>query len=233
VSTENTGTDSGRAETEEVKILLVDDHASFRQGVAAALEAEPDLTVAGQAGSLAEARTMLDGFDVAVVDLGLPDGFGGDLIRELRAANPRAQALVLSATGERAEIARAVESGAAGVLHKSSEMAEVADSVRRLRAGETLMPLEEVVELLRFAGARKDEEHDAKQAISSLTEREREDRAQPRGEHPLQAGRALPPAGGPLRRASRPRRIRGQGHLKVSSARFLPIAPPLGRLCPG
>jgi DNA-binding NarL/FixJ family response regulator len=117
---------------------------------------------------------MLDGFDVAVVDLGLPDGFGGDLIRELRAANPRAQALVLSATGERAEIARAVESGAAGVLHKSSEMAEVADAVRRLRAGQTLMPLDEVVELLRFAGARKDEEHDAKQAISSLTERELE-----------------------------------------------------------
>jgi DNA-binding NarL/FixJ family response regulator len=152
----------------------VDDHASFRQGVAAALEAEPGLRVAGQAGSLAEARTMLGEFDVAVVDLGLPDGFGGDLIRELRAANPHAQALVLSATGERSEIARAVESGAAGVLHKSSEMAEVADAVRRLRAGETLMPLEEIVDLLRFAGARKDEERDARQALSTLTERERE-----------------------------------------------------------
>ena len=168
------GTRPDGAETDEAKILLVDDHASFRQGVAAALEAEPGLTVAGQAGSLAEARTMLVGFDVAVVDLGLPDGFGGDLIRELRAANPRAQALVLSATGDREEIARAVESGAAGVLHKSSDMAEVANAVRRLRAGQTLMPLEDVVELLRFAGARKDEEHDARQAISSLTERERE-----------------------------------------------------------
>jgi PAS domain S-box-containing protein len=174
LSTENMGTDSDRAETEEVRILLVDDHASFRQGVAAALEAEPGLTVAGQAGSLAEARTMLDGFDVAVVDLGLPDGFGGDLIRDLRAANPHAQALVLSSTEDRAEIARAVESGAAGVLHKASEMREVGEAIRRLRAGETLMPLDEVVELLRFAGARKDEEHDARQAISTLTERELE-----------------------------------------------------------
>jgi len=174
LTTENMGTSSDRDETEEVKILLVDDHASFRQGVAAALEAEPDLTVAGQAGSLAEARTMLNGFDVAVVDLGLPDGFGGDLIRELRADNPRAQVLVLSATGDRAEIARAVESGAAGVLHKASEMREVGEAVRRLRAGETLMPLDEVVELLRFAGARKDEEHEARRAISTLTERELE-----------------------------------------------------------
>jgi DNA-binding NarL/FixJ family response regulator len=174
LTAEDVGTRPDGAETDEAKILLVDDHASFRQGVAAALDAEPGLTVAGQAGSLAEARTMLVGFDVAVVDLGLPDGFGGDLIRELRAANPRAQALVLSATGDREEIARAVESGAAGVLHKSSDMAEVANAVRRLRAGQTLMPLEDVVELLRFAGARKDEEHDARQAISSLTERELE-----------------------------------------------------------
>jgi DNA-binding NarL/FixJ family response regulator len=53
-------------------------------------------------------------------------------------------------------------------------MREVGEAIRRLRAGETLMPLDEVVELLRFAGARKDEEHDARQAISTLTERELE-----------------------------------------------------------
>jgi DNA-binding NarL/FixJ family response regulator len=99
-----------------------------------------------------------------------PDDHRGQEPRRL----PRAQALVLSATGDRAEIARAVESGAAGVLHKSSEMAEVADAVRRLRAGQTLMPLDEIVELLRFAGARKDEEHEARRTISSLTERELE-----------------------------------------------------------
>ena len=55
--------------------------------------------------------------DVAIVDLGLPDGYGGELIKELREAHPQAQALVLSATFERWEIARAVEAGADGVLH--------------------------------------------------------------------------------------------------------------------
>ena len=85
-----------------------------------------DLDVVGQAGSLAEAREILaaeHGFDVAVIDLGLPDGFGAELIGDLRAANPRAQALVLSATDDRAEIARAVELGAAGLLHKSAAWA--------------------------------------------------------------------------------------------------------------
>jgi DNA-binding NarL/FixJ family response regulator len=92
--------------------------------------------------------------DVAIVDLGLPDGYGADFIKELREKNP--QALVLSASLDRAEVARVVEAGAAGVLHKSAGMEEVVDAVRRLRAGETLMSLEEVVELLGFAGSRRE-----------------------------------------------------------------------------
>ena len=158
----------------KARILVVDDHASFRQGVAAALEGEPDFSIVGQAGSLAEAREMLRETDVGIFDLRLPDGYGGDLIRALRVANPRAQVLILSSSQDRAEIARAVESGAAGVLHKSAGMDEIIDAVRRLKAGKTLLPLEDVVELLRFAGARKEEEYEAQQAIARLTDRERE-----------------------------------------------------------
>src|SRR5215204_3507579 len=79
---------------EEIRLLLVEDHASFREATASVFEREPGFEVVGQAGSLAEARKMLeDGAseaDVALVDLGLPDGYGGDLIKELRAADPRA-----------------------------------------------------------------------------------------------------------------------------------------------
>ena len=161
---------------EETRILLVEDHASFRQATAAVLEREPGFAVVGQAGSLAEARPMLEAepVDVAVVDLALPDGYGGDLIKELRATNPNAMALVLSASLDRAEVARAVESGAAGVLHKSVGMDEVVEAVRRLRAGETLLPLHEVVELLRFASSHREQEHEAGHAIAQLTPRETE-----------------------------------------------------------
>jgi two-component system sensor histidine kinase NreB len=168
------GGSPGEARAGRARILLVDDHASFRQGVAAALEGEPGFSIVGQAGSLEVARGMLRETDVGIFDLGLPDGYGGDLIRALRTANPRAQTLVLSSSQDRAEIARAVESGAAGVLHKSADMNEIIDAVRRLKAGETLLPLEDVVELLRFAGARKEEEYEAQQAIARLTDRERE-----------------------------------------------------------
>ena len=168
------GKESGEPPAETARILLVDDHASFRQGVASALE--PVFEIVGQAGSLVEARAMLAGpsVDVGIFDLGLPDGYGGDLIKELRSANPRAQALVLSASEDRAEIARAVELGAAGILHKSASMDEVVEAVRRLQAGETLLPLEEVVELLRFAGVRREQEYEARQAIARLTDREKE-----------------------------------------------------------
>ena len=164
-------------EEEEVRILLVDDHASIREALASTFEGE-GLEVVGQAGSLAEARRTLEEaqqpIDVAVVDLGLPDGYGGDLIEELREKNPQAQALVLSVSFDRANIAWAVERGAAGVLNKTAHLEEVVEAVRRLRAGKTLMPLEEVVGLLRFAGRTREHEYEARQALEKLTPREKE-----------------------------------------------------------
>jgi DNA-binding NarL/FixJ family response regulator len=130
--------------------------------------------VSGQAASLAEARGLLERVDMAVIDLGLPDGSGVDLIKELRRVSPRAQALVLSASLDRAEAARAIQAGAAAALSKAAHLDELVDALRRLRAGETLLPLAEVVELLRFAGEREQQEQEARLAIERLTPRELE-----------------------------------------------------------
>jgi CheY-like chemotaxis protein len=80
-----------------VRVMLVEDHAAFRQSLAALLGREPDLEVVAQAGSLAQARQMLDTpLDVAVLDLSLPDGDGRELIGELRQANAGISILVLT-----------------------------------------------------------------------------------------------------------------------------------------
>ncbi|MEA2395121.1 MAG: hypothetical protein QOJ82_3012 [Solirubrobacteraceae bacterium] len=158
----------------EVRILLVEDHAAVREAIAAMFEREADFTVVGQAASLAEARELLHDVDVAVLDLGLPDGDGTELIEELREASPHAQALVLSASLDRAQTARAIESGAAATLDKTAHVDEIVDAVRRLRAGETLLAMDEVVELVRFAGRQREQERPDREAIDRLTPRERE-----------------------------------------------------------
>jgi PAS domain S-box-containing protein len=124
--------------TTSARILLVEDHAAVRQAIAGMFQQHDDLDVVGQAASLGEARGMLRDVDVdvAVVDLGLPDGYGGDLIRELHDVNPCAQALVLSASVDPVEIARAIDSGAAGTLDKTADLDQLVDTVRRLHRGE-------------------------------------------------------------------------------------------------
>lgn len=163
-----------RRPQDRARVLLVDDHAAIREAIALAFAHDGEFIVAGQAGSLAEARAVMDDVDVAIVDLELPDGDGADLIEELRNRHPGIQTLVLSAHADRASIARAVQKGAAAALDKSIHLHEVVSAVRRMRAGETLMELDEVVELLRFADRRRDRELDEQRLIGSLSPRERE-----------------------------------------------------------
>jgi DNA-binding NarL/FixJ family response regulator len=160
------------------RILLVDDHASFRQTLAFVFDEQPDFEVVAQAGSLEEARRVLEVVeneaDLGVIDLSLPDGEGTALIKDLRDANPDFAALVLTASLDRTDHARAVEAGAAGVVHKSADVDEILDATRRLSEGETLLSPEELVEMLRLASQNREEAREARANIEQLTRRERE-----------------------------------------------------------
>jgi DNA-binding NarL/FixJ family response regulator len=158
------------------RVLLVEDHASFRQTLAFVFDQEPGYEVVAQAGTLAEARGEMDGIeaDLGVIDLSLPDGEGTELIEELREANPDFAALVLTASLDRAEHARAVEAGAAGVLHKSADVDAILDATRRLGEGETLLSEDELIALLRLAGQNREEEVEARASIEQITPREKE-----------------------------------------------------------
>jgi DNA-binding NarL/FixJ family response regulator len=162
----------------EIRIMVVDDHDTFRDPLAFMLEREPDLTVVARPRSLSEAREDLQSaehaVDVAIVDLNLPDGSGTDLIRELRNYLPPATALVLSATTDQKHLASAIEAGAAGVMHKSAPMSDLVEAVRRLAAGEQLLSQQEVIGALRFLVRVRESNREAQLAIDRLTPRERE-----------------------------------------------------------
>lgn len=155
-------------------IMLVEDHTAFRQALAWMLEHDSGFHVVGQASTVEEARAFLPEADVAVVDLALPDGEGTTVVRELRQANPGSVSLVLTASVEPEAYARAVEAGAAGIMHKTSSIEEIVDALRRLDSGEMLLSVSEVMEMLDVARTASEQSRQARQYMDQLTKRERE-----------------------------------------------------------
>jgi two-component system nitrate/nitrite response regulator NarL len=139
-------------------------------------EREPEFMVVGEAGSVAEVRELsgeaLREVEVAVVDLALPDGDGLDLIEGFSSREPQIMTLVLSASLEPGRFARAVEAGAAGVLHKSTPVKDIVDAVRQLKAGEALLSPAEIFDMLRVVSRERQEKKEAREAIERLTPRE-------------------------------------------------------------
>ena len=136
-----------------IRVVLVDDYLAFRQPLAFMLQREPDITVIGQAGTVGEARPLLPLADIALIDLHLPDGDGISLLHELRSSAPQTIALVLTGDDSTAAMERAVEAGAAGVLHKSRPASEVVAAIRCLHAEKPLLKLRESIELPRQPSA--------------------------------------------------------------------------------
>jgi two-component system response regulator DesR len=118
-----------------IRVLVVDDNDEFGRAFVRLLEHQPDMEVVALAGSLAEAREELSGVNVAIIDRGLPDGDGLELIGELRRASPGAGVLVLSVTLEAAHPRQALEAGADETLDKMATPEEIAGAVRRVAGG--------------------------------------------------------------------------------------------------
>lgn len=158
------------------RVMLIEDHTSFRQTLAFVLNNEPDFEVVAEAASISEARSIIaregSGIDLAVVDLDLPDGEGTEIIPVLRAANPNFAALVLTASLDREDLARTVEAGAAGILHKSADLDDILTAIRSVASGGRLLSNNEIVEMLRLASRTRERERDARRAANQLTPRE-------------------------------------------------------------
>ena len=157
-----------------IRVVIIDDHAAYRQALAFMLDREVDISVVAQAGDVESARPALKSVDVAIVDLDLAGVSGLGLVSDLKQAQPGAAALIVTATMDRSELGRAVELGAAGVLHKSCGVQDVIQATRTLSSGGFLHSTTEVVELLRLAARKREEDREGLKVISQLTPRERD-----------------------------------------------------------
>ncbi len=163
-----------------MRVMLVEDHVSFRQALAFMLGQDQDFEVVAQAGTLAEARRGLDGRDAtdrieaAVIDLALPDGNGAELVGDLGGHNPSMTVLVLSATLSRANLTKAVQAGADGVLDKLAGVGEIVGELRRLSAGAALPSQQQVLEALLSIDQQHDPDSYERTGVERITPRERE-----------------------------------------------------------
>jgi DNA-binding NarL/FixJ family response regulator len=123
-----------------VRVFLVDDHEIVRRGVAEVLEEDPGITVAGEAGSVAEAIARVPAVrpDVVVVDMRLPDGNGAEVCRQLRARVPGVRTLVLTSYADPDAVAAAIRAGASGYVLKQVRGPALVSAVRTVAAGGTL-----------------------------------------------------------------------------------------------
>jgi len=161
------------------RILVVDDDEAFRESVCAAIAGDDSMVLAAQAGSVAAARaaTARGNFDVALVDLGLPDGNGIDLIREIARDRPETDVMVVTVFGDEAHVLASIEAGATGYLLKRSLSDTLAATVRELRAGGS--PISPVIArqlLQRFKRSAEGQSPTQPAPVddSGLSERERE-----------------------------------------------------------
>ena len=120
-----------------VRVALCDDHAVVRSGLRRILEAEADLEVVGEAGSVKEAVALAADSrpDVFVMDLGLPDGSGIHATAEVLRVSPATRVLVLTVHDDIAYLRRAFEAGAVGYLVKEAADIELVLAVRQVASG--------------------------------------------------------------------------------------------------
>src|SRR5215469_15190290 len=124
-----------------IKVFLLDDHEIVRRGVQDMLEAEPDITVIGEAGTAESALARIPALmpDVAVLDVRLPDGDGVTVCREIRSRYPQIACLMLTSFGDDEALFDAIMAGAAGYVLKQIRGTDLVGAVRTIASGESML----------------------------------------------------------------------------------------------
>ncbi|MFE7802423.1 response regulator [Nocardia sp. NPDC057440] len=154
-----------------IKVFLVDDHEIVRRGLIDLLDSDPELTVIGEAGDVAQAMSGIRALrpDVAVLDVRLPDGNGIELCRDLLADIEGLRCLILTSYTDEHAMLDAILAGASGYVVKNIKGMELAEAIKEVGAGRSLLDNRAAAALK--ARLRSSTENDG--PLAGLTEQER------------------------------------------------------------
>ncbi len=169
----------GSRAPEPIRALIVDDHALFRRGLEMVLAAEDDIELVGEASDGAEAVQKAGESlpDVVLMDIRMPKSSGIEACREMKEVAPSAKIVMLTISDEEEDLFEAIRAGASGYLLKDIPLDEVADVVRAVHGGQSLINPSMAAKLLtEFAALarREQEEQQAAEQVPApkLTDRE-------------------------------------------------------------
>ena len=152
-------------------MFLLDDHEIVRMGVRDLLEAEPGITVIGEAGTAASALARIPALkpDVAILDIRLPDGDGVSVCRDIRSKMPQLACLMLTSFSDDEALFDAIMAGAAGYVLKQIRGTDLVGAVRTIASGQSLLDPEAASRVMR----RMRDQATADDPLAGLTDQER------------------------------------------------------------
>lgn len=126
----------------KVRILIVDDHELFRQGLASLIADDPDMEIIAQAGDGLRATALARELepDLIIMDVNMPISTGLEATRLIRHFNPQARILMLTIRDEDETLFEAIRAGASGYLLKDADWATFQDAVQRIMNGDVVLP---------------------------------------------------------------------------------------------
>ncbi|MFF0124948.1 response regulator [Streptomyces mirabilis] len=163
-------------EQNPIRVFLLDDHEVVRRGLTDLLDAEPDISVVGDAGSVEHALVRGPALrpDVAVLDVRLPDGDGISVCRELRSQTPELACLMLTSFDDEEALLDAIMAGASGYVLKQIKGSDLVSAVRTVASGQSMLDPTTTARLMRSLRADPTEAPALAPELAGLSPRERD-----------------------------------------------------------